>query len=304
MEHTGSYKSIDIDASLDGFYQYFSLDGFDILKGRANGFGVYGSEIGGFGDYYFVGNFDPEKGEFHALDSIGHAIDFGYSLCNSFLYQEGDKTYLLGMVMEPTQSYEKFRFTMPREISIKDDLLFKKPYSPFYESLGEENIEIDATEIEEDNQEISIRNIQSQKYLRFSINMPQSLNEGFMPNFKMVIESGENQVKVSTNRSSAPEKHTTIYSFSFYLQKDPYYGDYHWSSYLGESAYTLDFELETFDFEVIIDEDIIEIFALNGELSFTYQLPKADDTFDLTLSFSEPGFSLSSLISQDINLSL
>ena len=131
MEHTGSYKSIDIDASLDGFYQYFSLDGFDILKGRANGYGVYGSEIGGFGDYYFVGNFDPEKGEFHALDSIGHAIDFGYSLCNSFLYQEGDKTYLLGMVMEPTQSYEKFRFTMPREFLLRMICFLKSRIPPF-----------------------------------------------------------------------------------------------------------------------------------------------------------------------------
>ena len=136
-------------------------------------------------------------------------------------------------------------------------MLFKKPYSPFYESLGEENIEIDATEIEEDNQEISIRDIQSQKYLKFSINMPESLNEGFLPNFKMVIESGENQVKVSTNRFSGPEKRTKINSLSFYLWKDEYYGD-HWSSYWGDSAYTLDFELETFDFEVIIDEDIVK----------------------------------------------
>ena len=229
--------------------------------------GVQEESVYWTGCYYVAGNYDSENITFERIGENGksYAIDHG-CLRSPMFFEKDEKTYMIGNL-----SNEYNCFSIPVEVELKEDGRIKqKLYSPFYDQI--ENLST-LDSIFGDGSRITLPISGSKKYLKGTIHT--SKQNGRTEAWRLEIQSGDHVLQLGAENNY--ELNTTTFSSEtgeYVLLSYPWEEEYYGFSrdYTVVGAY-FDRPLieDAFDFEIVVDHEIIEIFLMDGMETFRYQ---------------------------------
>ncbi len=218
--------------------------------------------------HYVTGDYDSEKITFEANtdgSQTSYAIDHG-CLHSPMFFERDEKTYMIGNLSNMYSC-----FSIPVEVELEEDgRIRQKLYSPFYEQI--ENLS-SLEPISGNDSLITLPISGSRKYLKGTINTTRQNDNS--EKWRLEIQSGDHTLRLQAENNYGLNK-TTFSSdtgeyvlVSYPWEEESYNFSY---DYTVTGAYFDRPLIENeFDFEIVVDHEVIEIFLMKGMETFRYQ---------------------------------